>query len=754
MAREAERAEIGSRLDRAALRDGSMLCVVGAPGSGRTSLLDDAVLESRRRGFEVIRASPGDCLDTVLSARRVVVIDDVESADESAVAWLRGLESRVVDTEVLALVTLTRSVGMRSELQLIPLSSCEMSAVFPTLGHEETAAIHLASGGLPGAAHRLARVLDEASPGSDPVVTLALAAASSTSFLVVDPTQIRLLETALAHAPPPGDRARLLARLGRELLADSTAGGRRRSLLDEALLTARESADPLVVAEVLDARIYALWDPHAAHDRLSGAEEIVRLARHSSDARLERDGVFWRFVALIELGQVEEAEVALAAYSALARAAGDVSGQAMATAREAMLAVLRGRFKEAERLIAIAGDLARRAGRADAADIVGTLLGSVRVARRDHAQLAPAIRAVTEAARLRPGHFHEATLAMLLAEDDQPEAARAELERVLPQLLAGTGPRWLGAVSDLAIVCARTGESRRACALYSALLPYAGRLVVLGAANSARGPVDQFLGLLARQTGDVAAAVTHFEAAAALQERVGALPGLAESLSALADVLDTRRSPGDAAEATMHRDRAQSIIQFLGINPHHSKAAGAAGWSLSRDGSDWLLDAGSERARLRDSRGLHHLRMLIAAPGQDISPLDLAAGGQGLVATAPTAVLDSRALREFRRRIQVLDEDLDAADRSGDTAAARHVWAERDELQDEVRRGAGLGGRPRALPAEAERARVNTTRTLRAAIAQISAAAPLAAAHLAASIHTGNACRYEPGAGGPSHWQV
>ena len=55
---------------------------------------------------------------------------------------------------------------------------------------------------------------------------------------------------------------------------------------------------------------------------------------------------------------------------------------------------------------------------------------------------------------------------------------------------------------------------------------------------------------------------------------------------------------------------------------------------------------------------------------------------------------------------------------------------------------------------EAERARVNVTRTLRAVIEQVAQTAPYAAAHLRASVRTGGACRYEPAPGGPTRWHV
>jgi hypothetical protein len=49
---------------------------------------------------------------------------------------------------------------------------------------------------------------------------------------------------------------------------------------------------------------------------------------------------------------------------------------------------------------------------------------------------------------------------------------------------------------------------------------------------------------------------------------------------------------------------------------------------------------------------------------------------------------------------------------------------------------------------------VNVTRTLRAAIARIATAAPIAGAHLDSSVHTGIVCRYQPSPGGPDGWHT
>jgi len=177
-------------------------------------------------------------------------------------------------------------------------------------------------------------------------------------------------------------------------------------------------------------------------------------------------------------------------------------------------------------------------------------------------------------------------------------------------------------------------------------------------------------------------------------------------------------------------------------------------WTLRRDGADWLLTAGDERARLRESRGMAYLTALLAAPGREITALDLAAGGMGLLAAAAEPVLDTVARDAYRRRLAALDDELDAADAAGDSTRAERAATERDALLGELGRSTGLGGRERGVSGADERARVNVTRTLRATLERITAASPTVGAHLTASIHTGRACRYQPAPGCPSRWHV
>src|SRR5215468_8111706 len=626
-------------------------------------------------------------------------------------------------------------------------------------------------------------------PGADPVVYLALRVTSTARFLDVDTNLVRLLEEAADRADSDGTRARVLAKLARELLGDASAAARRRALADEALHLARRAADPGTLAVVLDARLHALWDPAGAEDRLAAGSEIIDLARAAGDGPRERQGLFWRFVALMELGRVAEAESALAAFQREAAAAGDGEAEVMVTARHAMLAVLHGRFDRAVELIKEVAVLARRAGMADAEALTGSLAWSVAVERSTGTaeqsalmdlftggQAGPqtlagtpgwaaqpgvsspgeaAVKYLLAVASRQPGHLFEATAARMLVWLGRDAEAAAELERLLPRALASSGPRWLGAAADLAAVAAAAGNAGAAAQLYDALAPYRGRLVVWAGANTATGPVSHYLGLLAASFGRTAEAIRHFEEAAGQEAQIGALPFLAHTLTGLADALASRDDAGDAAQASQHRRRAREIAQRLGMTGLLERLVPPADeWTLTRDGDDWLLEAGEEHARLRDGRGLHYLRALLAAPGQEIRALDLVAGGAGLVSSGMGTVLDAAARDAYRRRLDALTARLDSADRAGDLQAAERLEAERQALLGELRKAAGLGGRDRAVAPEAERARVNVTRTLRATIERLAVSAPRVAAHLRTSIRTGGACRYEPGPGGPAHWHV
>jgi hypothetical protein len=68
-------------------------------------------------------------------------------------------------------------------------------------------------------------------------------------------------------------------------------------------------------------------------------------------------------------------------------------------------------------------------------------------------------------------------------------------------------------------------------------------------------------------------------------------------------------------------------------------------------------------------------------------------------------------------------------------------------------RAVGLGGRDRRAAAHAERARVNVTRVIRAAVANLARVHPGLGRHLAVTVRTGRYCAYTPDPRVPIAWQ-
>jgi len=220
-----------------------------------------------------------------------------------------------------------------------------------------------------------------ASGAGDPVLAATVAARIPrlTRFLVPDRELESLLTGALEGLgeAAPALRARLLAR--RAVIAEDAEDRRARS--DQAVEAAQELGDDGLLAEVLSARLYVLWAPDTAEERLATSAQIIELGVRTGDSRRELDGRMWRFIALLEFGRVAEAEAELGRYERLAERLGQPEFLFFARSRRSTLAALRGRFDEAERLTRTAYDLAVTAGLPDAPNVLGAQLAAVATAR-------------------------------------------------------------------------------------------------------------------------------------------------------------------------------------------------------------------------------------------------------------------------------------------------------------------------------------------------------------------------------------
>ena len=684
-----------------------------------------------------------------------MLLDDVNRAGGAAIETLERvvIESTRGSAVIVATVDYPFGVAGVAAHPLRPLSWDDFCVLFDEVDEPTRRAVWQSSGGFPGTAARWCGELSSVPAGMSPSTHLALEPSMPTLFLEFQVSQVALLEAALAGPNDDPARARLLARLARILYGDPTTRARRQALSHEALDLAR-ATDAATTAAVMEDLLTASWDSATAEERLEAANEIIELAHASGVAHAERDAMFWRFTGEMELGEVMAAEATLEAYRRQCDAQGYAEGIAVVTARHSMLAAMRGRFGEAAEL----AEQFRAAGRAlrmpDTEQLYATLRAAVAV-EQGSAEIGD-VAVLWDLARRHPGHHYEASAAFAMLMAGRVVEAGVELTRCVPQLKEPSGPRWLRAVAELAVVAFATDESGSAAAIVDLLEPQRGKLIVSGGANVVVGPVSLFLGMLYLQLGSIDDAIELLGEASAFQEQVGALPGLANSLALLAAARDRRGRDEDRSIARELRSRADAMAERLHLQTLlvDRFVRSVDEWSLVADGADWLLTAGDERARLRDGRGMSYLRVLLANPGRHVASLDLAAGGQGLVAVRGEPVLDDQTRESYFEGIRRLGEELDAADRAGDVDRAARAEAERGRLLSELRALTGLGGRARVVSNEAERARVNVTRTLRATIAAIRSFAPRVGAHLDDSIRTGLACAYEPADGGPVRWRL
>lgn len=191
-------------------------------------------------------------------------------------------------------------------------------------------------------------------------------------------------------------------------------------------------------------------------------------------------------------------------------------------------------------------------------------------------------------------------------------------------------------------------------------------------------------------------------------------------------------------------------------------------------GEYWTVGCGGVVCSLRHTLGLSYLQRLLQNPGEELHALDLLMGpeavgpepgsreeailrqAEDVVARRSSdlgPMLDTRAKQEFRSRLLELGEELEDLREKGAYERAEEVAAEIESIQRELVRALGLGGRDRRAGSEAEKARINVTRAIRAAIQRISDHHEALGKLLEESIRTGSFCRYLPNPRAPIVWR-
>jgi len=191
-----------------------------------------------------------------------------------------------------------------------------------------------------------------------------------------------------------------------------------------------------------------------------------------------------------------------------------------------------------------------------------------------------------------------------------------------------------------------------------------------------------------------------------------------------------------------------------------------------QEGDYWTIRYDDTLFRLKHVRGLHYIARLLQQPYQALHVFDLVMLARPLASpgpipkrsSSPTAaargvgwgdageILDLQARTAYKQRLQELQAALEVAQQGNDVGRQAVVQLEIDMLLEQLTAAVGMGGRSRHAASQAERARVNVTNGIKAALAKIAVHSPPLAQYLTLTIKTGLLCSYTPLPQAPLVW--
>ena len=353
-------------------------------------------------------------------------------------------------------------------------------------------------------------------------------------------------------------------------LRDQPDRGPRDVLSREAVALARASGDPPTLAYTLACRLSALMGPGDPHGRLATAEELRAVARAAQDKQLESGGEHARAMVFLQAGRMAEYRQALDAAERLAAEVGEPAARWIAAVVQAKLALLEGRFADAEALVESALRFGSSSVPWDAVIFSRVQRFALRLEDGRLAELEPAIRRSAAEFPTRP--LFRCLLARLLTELGDQDQARSVLEQLARDGFAviPVNDDLLLSLSHLAEVAWFLRDAGRGAVLYRLLLPYRG--LVVDTLESSTGAVDRYLGLTALTAGELHAAERHLRDALDLNTRIGAHPWAARTQADLASLLLARDQPGDREQAAGLLAAALGTARRLGMTAFAERA--------------------------------------------------------------------------------------------------------------------------------------------------------------------------------------
>ncbi|HKA53807.1 MAG TPA: hypothetical protein VKJ47_09115, partial [Candidatus Binatia bacterium] len=619
----------------------------------------------------------------------------------------------------------------------------------------------------------------------------------------VDTVLVEVLEAAHSAL---GDtvsslHAKVLARLSMALYFSRTEE-ERDEMSVRALTLAHQSGDPGALATALLARHFVLWGPGSAQERLGLAADMVRLADEAGDRGMALQGCAWKILDLLELGDLEAVDEEVERYARYGIGPAPPRFQWHLLLVQAMRALLAGRFDQSERLATQAAAIRGEGGElANAAPFFAVQLFTI---RREQGRLAELESLVCAYAQQFPAlPIWRCGLALLYSDLGNQDAARREFEQVATRDFADL-PRdanWLPSLAVLAEVSHVLGDRPRAATLYRLLRPYAERNIVVATSAVCYGSAARYLGLLATTLSCWDDARAHFELAIRCNTQMGASPLVAHTQYDYAHMLLAHGEPDDWETAWELLTHSRHTAQTLGMEalvkrvltlqvqaqsqatdqgaavsspqPRHEDVASRNEFLFRREGDYWTIAYQGDDFRLKHIRGLAFIATLLRYPGREFHVLDLISNGKdqapGISVTDPSQtsldlypsrlsdageLLDTQARTAYRCRIQELRQEVIEAQAGNDWERAQQAQHEIEFLLQELATAFGLGGRNRKAAAAAERARVNVSKGIKAALKHIAMSSPRLERYLATSLKTGLFCCYLPDPCRLINWQL
>ena len=343
---------------------------------------------------------------------------------------------------------------------------------------------------------------------------------------------------------------------------------------EEAITLARDATDPDVVFAAIHSRQMAKSGPDGVEERLALADRLLKLADETGRLGFAHWGHSWRADALVQLGRIDEAEIEVVEEG---RAA-DVMGEPLARWRtllaQSWLALMRGRFDEARRL----SQGARRLGSLGhhpiaefnffmhekaLADLMGDAEDhhvAIDAFVREYPEMGPPFAVYDAIEHANKGRIAEAQAALRPMVGIDPKDIR-------PLMV------WLPAMAMSARAAHAISHLDVAAKVYEALTPYKDQVVTTSAGMaSIQGSVSRHLGLLAETLERWDDAASHYEAAIALEQRMGTPPYVACSEITYAELLLRRGGADGLRRARRLAEDGLAISRELGMAPWLERA--------------------------------------------------------------------------------------------------------------------------------------------------------------------------------------